>query len=112
MNVNKIKRRLEEIGADMDEVISHPLNVFDESFREIRKIVKILSTDEDFVKLDKLGVLSDETDTSAEEYKPFNAMLQSLRKEQECNPIMIIDEIYSRLYGLILALEEYKKYTK
>lgn len=112
MNPDIIIKRLEEIGTSMDAVISHPLSVFDESFREIRKIVKILSADEDFVKLDKLGVLSDESETSADGGKPFHAMLRSLNKEKECNPIGIIDEIYSRLYGLILALEEYKKFSK
>lgn len=96
----------------MDEVISHPLNVFDESFRELRKIAKILSADEDFVKLDRLGALSDNDDPDVNSGKPYNAMLKSLNKEKECDPIGIISEIYSRVYGLILALEEYKKYVK
>lgn len=109
MNIDIIIKRLEEIGSSMGKVIDHPLNVFDESYREIRKIVKILSSDSEFVKLDKLGVLSD-NESGDDKGKPFNAMLITLQKEKEYNPIGIIDEIYSRLYGLILALEEYKKY--
>lgn len=112
MNPDIILKRLDEISTSMDAVISHPLNVFDEAFRELRKIAKILSADENFVKLDKLGVFSDDDDNEVDGGKPFNAFLQSLSKEKECNPIGIIDEIYSRIYGLILALEEYKKYTK
>lgn len=112
MNPDIIIKRLDEISTSMDAVISRPLNVFDEAFRELRKIAKILSSDKDFVKLDKLGVLSDNADKGVDGGKPFNAFLQSLSKEKECNPIGIIDEIYSRVYGLILALEEYKKYVK
>lgn len=112
MNPDILIKRLEEIGNSMDEVMNHPLNVFDESFRELRKIVKILSADEEFVKLDRLGVLSDDDDPKVDGGKPYNAMLKSLSKEKECNPIGIIDEIYSRIYGLIMALEEYKKFIK
>ena len=112
MNPDILIKRLEEIGNSMGEVINHPLNVFDESFRELRKIVKILSTDEEFVNLDGLGVLSDDNDPEVDGGKPYYAMLKSLNKEKDCNPIGIIDEIYSRIYGLVLALEEYKKYVK
>lgn len=112
MNPDILIKRLEEIGNSMDAVISHPLSVFDEVFRELRKIVKILSAEEDFVKLDRLGALSDCDDPKVDRGKPYNAMLKSLNKEKECDPIGIISEIYSRVYGLILALEEYKKYVK
>ena len=76
MRPDIIVKRLEEIGTSMDAVIGHHLNVFDESFREIRKIVKILSVDEEFVKLDKLGVLSDDDDPKIDGGKPFTAMLK------------------------------------
>lgn len=112
MNPDILIKRLEDIGNSMDSVISHPLSVIDEAFRELRKIATILSADKDFLKLDKLGVFSDDDDNEVDGGKPFNAFLQSLNKEKECNPIGIIDEIYSRTYGLIMALEEYKKYVK
>lgn len=110
MNTDRLIKHLEEIGNSLDEVVGQSLNILDDALREVRKIVKILGADEDFVKLDKLGVLSDDDETDGR--KPFTEMIQTLSQEKECNPIGIIDAFYGRIYGLILALEEYKKYSK
>lgn len=111
MDIDVLINRLEEIGTAMEPVVDH-LGQLDNTYRELRKVIKILAADDDFVKLDKLGVLSDDDDPQVDGGKPFAAMLQSLSKEKEMNPINMISELYSRVYGVILALDEYKKYVK
>ncbi len=111
MDIDIIIRRLEEIGDAMDPVISLT-GALDNTYRDLRKVVRILAADEDFVKLDRLKVLVDDVDPELDGGMPFKALTQSLAKEKELDPLGIISEIYSRVYGLILALEEYKKYVK
>ena len=109
MNNDILLRRLEEIGSNLEE-LDPALNGYDDALREIKKISKILASDEYFIKLDKLGVLCDDT-SGSDNGRPFEALQNCLDKIERLDPIMFLTEIYSRLYGVILALEEYKKYT-
>ena len=52
----------------MERITDESLSVFDEAFREVRKIVKNLNTDEDFLKLDRLGVLIDDDDLAVDRW--------------------------------------------
>ncbi|MDE6268106.1 MAG: hypothetical protein K2M04_03385 [Muribaculaceae bacterium] len=109
MKIDVLKRRLEEVGRILEE-LDPALNGYDNAFREIRKIARILASDEYFVKLDKLGVLSDD-ESGSDNGRPFEALQICINKIEKLDPLMLLTEIYSRIYGVILALEEYDKYS-
>ena len=108
MNTDKLLKRLEDIGRKLEE-LDPALNGYDDAIREIKKITRILASDEDFIKLDRLGVLSDD-ESGADNGRPFEALQTCITKIEKFDPLMLLTEMYSRLYGVVLALEEYKKY--
>lgn len=83
----------------------------DDAIRDLRKVMGILGADEAFVILDGKKVLVDDAGDAAnggDGGRPYRAMMKSLKKADDCDLIMLPTEIYSRVYGLILALKEYK----
>lgn len=112
--INMLLGRLKEI-ADAIEPIDHQMMCeFDTSLRDLIKVMRVIGADEEFVRLDGLKALSDD-DGCGDEGMPYRALVKSLRKfelDGEDNPVMYPCEIFSRIYGLILSLEEYRKYYK
>lgn len=101
----------EDIQSRIEKVLSIEAEVV-EAYETLRKVVKLISTDKNFMKLDQLGILSESGDE-----KPFATLVETLRKEKAMNPkglnsFVLIDDIISQTAGLALAIEEYKKYTK
>lgn len=111
MDIDVLIKGLNEIGDAMDPMVSMT-GKLDDTYRDLRKVIKILSADKDFVMLDRLKVLVDDDDEDVDGGMPLKAAILSLEKEEDTDPLGVITEIYSRVYGLIVALEEYKKYIK
>lgn len=102
--------RLREI-ADAIEPVDRMMCKFDTTLRHLLKVAKVIGADEEFVRLDRLKALSD--DDGADEGMPYRALCKSLKKiSEDDSPVMYPCEVYSRIYGLILSLEEYKNYCK
>ena len=108
MNTDKLIKRLEDIGRKLEE-LEPALFSYYEPIREIKIITRILASDEHFIKLDRLGVLSDD-ESGEDNGRPFEALQTCMAKIEKIDPPMRLVEMYSRLYGVILALEDYKKY--
>ena len=73
--------------------------------------MEILGADEAFVLLKGKKVLVDDADDAAyggDGGRPYRALVKSLKKADDCDLTMLPTEIYSRVYGLILAIKEYK----
>lgn len=105
--IDALIRHLRKI-ADRIEPIDNMMGELDEALRDLIKVAKIIGADEKFVQLDGLKVLiGDESDDDG---MPYQALLKSLIKFKEDDPLMFPSEVYSRIYGVILELEEYKKF--
>lgn len=109
--IDALIRHLRKI-ADRIEPIDNMMGELDEALRDLIKVAKIIGADEKFVQLDGLKVLiGDESDDeSDDDGMPYQALLKSLIKFKEDDPLMFPCEVYSRIYGVILELEEYKKF--
>ena len=103
--------RLRKI-ADAIEPVDKMMCEFDTTIRDLLRLTKFIEANEEFIKLDRLKVLS-EDDGCGDAGMPYLALCKSLRKiNEDDNPVSYPCEVYSRIYGLILELEEYKKYCK
>lgn len=108
--IDELIKRLEKIG-DAIEPIDKMMGQLDDAIRDLRQVMEILGADETFVLLDGKKVLVDDAGDAAyggDGGRPYRAMVKSLKKADDCDLTMLPTEIYSRVYGLILALKEYK----
>lgn len=108
--IDELIKRLVKIG-DAIEPIDMMMGQLDDAIRDLRQVMGILGADEAFVMLDGKKVLVDDAGNAAyggDGGRPYRAMVKSLKKADDCDLTMLPTEIYSRVYGLILALKEYK----
>lgn len=112
--IDELIKRLEKIG-DAIEPIDQMMGQLDDAIRDLRQVMEKLGADEAFVLLDGKKVLVDDAGDAAgnaayggDGGRPYRAIVKSLKKADDCDLTMLPTEIYSRVYGLILALKEYK----